>query len=74
VSEQPDVRATRAGPRRLEPRCDPEHARANLDRDSVANVAQIMTLDRIQLGERIGRISKRHLELIFAGLDLVLGR
>ncbi len=45
-----------------------------LAKDSVANVSQIVTLDRDGLTERVGRVSKRQLELVFAGLDLVLGR
>jgi len=45
-----------------------------LSKDSVANVSQVVTLDRDVLSERVGRVSKRQLELVFAGLDLVLGR
>ncbi len=45
-----------------------------LAKDSVVNVSQIVTLDRDVLTERVGRISKRQLMLVFAGLDLVLGR
>lgn len=45
-----------------------------LSKDSVANVSQVVTLDRGVLSERVGRVSKRQLELVFAGLDLVLGR
>ena len=45
-----------------------------LGKDSVANVSQIVTLDRAFLTERVGRVAKRQLELVFAGLDLVLGR
>ncbi len=45
-----------------------------LPRDSVANVSQIVTLDRDALTERAGRLPKRHLELVLAGIDLVLGR
>jgi mRNA interferase MazF len=45
-----------------------------LSKDSVANVSQIVSLDRIVLTERVGRVSKKQLELVFAGLDLVLGR
>jgi len=45
-----------------------------LTKDSVANVSQIVTLDRDVLTERVGRISKKQLELVFAGLDLVMGR
>jgi mRNA interferase MazF len=45
-----------------------------LPKDSVANVSQIVTLDRDLLTERVGRVSKKQLELVFAGLDIVLGR
>jgi mRNA interferase MazF len=45
-----------------------------LSKDSVANVSQIVTLDREVLTERVGRISRRQLELLFAGIDIVLGR
>jgi mRNA interferase MazF len=45
-----------------------------LSKDSVANVSQIVTVDRGLLTERVGRISKKQLELVFAGLDIVLGR
>ena len=42
--------------------------------DSVANVSRIVSLDRIVLTERVGRVSKKQIELVFAGLDLVMGR
>lgn len=45
-----------------------------LDRDSVANVSQIITVDRIVLGERIGTLSRSKLDLVLAGIDVVLGR
>jgi mRNA interferase MazF len=45
-----------------------------LPRDSVANVSQIVTLDREALTERAGRLGRRQLELVLAGIDLVLGR
>ena len=47
---------------------------SGLSKDSVANVSQILTLDRALLRERVGRISKKQVELVFAGLDIVLGR
>ena len=47
---------------------------SGLSKDSVANISQIVTLDRALLTERVGRISKKQLELVFAGLDVVLGR
>jgi mRNA interferase MazF len=45
-----------------------------LPKDSVANVSQVITLDRELLAERVGRIPRKQLDLVFAGLDLVLGR
>jgi mRNA interferase MazF len=45
-----------------------------LSKDSVANVSQIVALDRDLLTERVGRVSKKQLELVFGGLDLVMGR
>jgi mRNA interferase MazF len=45
-----------------------------LPRDSVANASQIITLDRELLTEAVGKLSKRHLELILTGIDIVLGR
>jgi mRNA interferase MazF len=47
---------------------------SGLSKDSVANVSQIVTLDRALLTERVGRVSKKQLELLFAGVDIVLGR
>ena len=47
---------------------------SGLSKDSVANVSQIVTLDRASLTERVGRVSKKQLELVFSGLDIVLGR
>jgi mRNA interferase MazF len=45
-----------------------------LPKDSVANVSQIVTLDRELLTERSGRLSARQLGLVLAGIDVVLGR
>lgn len=45
-----------------------------LSKESVANVSQVITLDRALLTERVGRVSKKQLELVFSGLDIVLGR
>ena len=47
---------------------------SGLDRDSVANVTQIVTLDRSQLRRRVGRLPPRLLELLLAGIDVALGR
>ncbi len=45
-----------------------------LSKDSVANVSQIITIDREFLFRHAGRISPRKLQLIVAGVDIVLGR
>ena len=44
-----------------------------LPRDSVANVSQVITLDRTLLGREVGKLSKRQLDLILTGIDIVLG-
>ncbi len=45
-----------------------------LSKDSVANVSQIVSLDRSLLTVRAGRISRKQLELVLAGIDVLLGR
>jgi mRNA interferase MazF len=45
-----------------------------LNRDSVANVSQIVTIDKDLLSECTGRLSASRLELVLAGIDVVLGR
>ncbi len=45
-----------------------------LPRDSVANVSQIVTLDRLSLTERTGILPQNSLDVILAGIDMVLGR
>jgi mRNA interferase MazF len=45
-----------------------------LPKDSVANVSQIVTLDRALLVRQVGKLSKRQLDLILGGIDIVLGR
>lgn len=45
-----------------------------LPRDSVANVSQLVTLDRSVLVERVGKLSRPKLDLVLAGIDVVLGR
>ena len=51
------------------------HARTTgLPKDSVANVTQVLTLDKKLLTERAGKLSHAKLELILAGVDIVLGR
>jgi mRNA interferase MazF len=45
-----------------------------LPKDSVANVTQIVTLDRGSLTDRVGRLPDTKLELVLFGIDVVLGR
>jgi len=45
-----------------------------LPKDSVANVSQIVTLDKGLLTERVGKIPRPKMELLFLGIDVVLGR
>ena len=45
-----------------------------LSKDSVANVSQIITLDKHLLTERAGKLPRAKLELVFSGIDVVLGR
>lgn len=45
---------------------------SRLPRESVANVSQVLTLDRRYLAERAGRLSGRLLESVESGLRLVL--
>jgi len=47
---------------------------SGLSKDSVANVSQIITLDRDLLTQKVGSISRKQLDLVFSGLDIVLGR
>jgi mRNA interferase MazF len=45
-----------------------------LPKESVANVSQIVTLDKSELTERVGKLPKAKLELVLSGVDVVLGR
>jgi mRNA interferase MazF len=45
-----------------------------LPKDSVANVSQIITLDRALLTERTGRLPRGKLGLVLSGIDVVLCR
>ena len=45
-----------------------------LAKDSVANVSQLVTIDRSFLAERTGRLSRSRLESILSGIDVILGR
>ncbi len=45
-----------------------------LPSDSVANVSQVITLDRSLMTERVGRLDASRLGLVLDGIDVVLGR
>jgi len=45
-----------------------------LPRGSVANVTQLVTLDRGSLSESVGKLANPKLDLVLAGIDVVLGR
>ena len=45
-----------------------------LPKDSVANTSQIIALDREIITEEVGKLPKRQLELVLAGIDIILGR
>jgi mRNA-degrading endonuclease toxin of MazEF toxin-antitoxin module len=42
--------------------------------DPVANVSQLVSIDKQELDCLVGRIDEPHLRSIFRGIDLVLGR
>lgn len=45
-----------------------------LPKDSVANVSQVVALDRAALTERTGKVSRAKIQLVLSGIDVVLGR
>ena len=45
-----------------------------LPQDSVANVSQIVALDRNLLDKRTGKLPRAKVELLLSGVDVVLGR
>jgi mRNA interferase MazF len=50
------------------------HERTGLPKDSVANISQVVAVDRRVLSERVGHLSDGDLALVLAGIDLMLGR
>ena len=46
----------------------------NLPKDSVAKAPHIVALDKVVLTERVGKLSRAKVELLLAGIDVVLGR
>jgi mRNA interferase MazF len=49
-------------------------ATTGLTKDSVANVSQVVALDKAILTERVGKIARAKTELLLSGIDVVLGR
>ncbi|TEU16310.1 MAG: type II toxin-antitoxin system PemK/MazF family toxin [Anaerolineales bacterium] len=49
-----------------------EPKEANLPKQSVVNVSQIFTVDKSQLGEKIGTLSSRRVHEILDGIGLLL--
>ena len=45
-----------------------------LPKDSVANASQVITLDKTVLTERVGKLSSAKVELVLAGIDVILGK
>jgi mRNA interferase MazF len=45
-----------------------------LPKDSVANVSQIVSIDKGLLAERVGKLPRPKLELLLSGIDIVLGK
>ena len=45
-----------------------------LPKESVANVSQIVTLDKTLLTARVGKLPRGKLHLVLSGIDVVLGR
>jgi len=46
----------------------------HLSKDSVANVSQIITVDKRALTERVSKLPQNKLDLVCAGIDIVLDR
>lgn len=49
-----------------------EPGEANLPRQSVVNISQVFTVDKSQLGEKIGSLSQERLRQVLSGLYLLL--
>ena len=49
-------------------------AEATATATGISTASQIVTLDRAVLTERVSRLSQAKLQLVLAGIDIVLGR
>ena len=47
---------------------------SGLPKESVANASQLVTIDKADLRKRTAKLPKPKLELVLAGIDVVLGR
>jgi mRNA interferase MazF len=45
-----------------------------LPKESVANVSQLVTLDKSLLTDRVGKLPRAKVDLILAGIDVIFGR
>lgn len=45
-----------------------------LSKDSVANVTQLVALDKTLLTERTGKLPRAKIDLLLSGIDIMLGR
>jgi mRNA-degrading endonuclease toxin of MazEF toxin-antitoxin module len=45
-----------------------------LPKPSVANVSQIVTVDRATLSDRVSKLPRQKIDLVLGGIDTVLGR
>jgi mRNA interferase MazF len=45
-----------------------------LEKESVANVSQVVSLDKALLTERVGKLPQTQLGLVLTGIDIILGR
>lgn len=49
-------------------------AATSLPKDSVANVSQLIALDKSLLTERVAKLPRAKVDLLLSGIDIVLGR
>lgn len=45
---------------------------ANLPKQSVVNISQIFTVSKVDLGEYVGRLSRRRIDQILDGIKLLI--
>ena len=46
----------------------------NLQRDSVANVSQVLAIDKSLLTDHVGKLNRAKVDLLLSGIDVILGR